>query len=626
MKDILFIYGALSEEEKERYLYAIRDSVSASNLSCDTIEASDMRVGLLNFYHGFIFVNVGNSDRAGRFISKGKEFNKSFLQVAGVYAKGGIKNSQGLFDIVDMTIIVGDDSIEFVREGNTVELPETYSEHFLSQFDNVVKPEERDYYVALATPENVDESVRLVDRLLTSVSDCDIYYTGEEKGLRRHGVSMDRVRILNPNNSRDLFHAIRNSRGLFAFEGQVHQNSLLYDALVLSVTPLIEVDREVSNIAKEVQLAVSKIQSLKDLYSARYHLLHNKGAIYQASTLRTILLELLNPSIAINIPGSVIRGGVNVAMHHAKFLMDIGFDVTLLSDTHLDNEQNVTIDGREIPVVAIDKDDVECYFNKLVATLWNTTKFVSSYTKAYQKYYLVQGYETDFSPHGEIYKLEANKSYFDDNLTYVTISEWCRKWLTEKYDRKDVKFAPNGLDLTMFKRVAREPISGRKMKILIEGNSEEPFRGVDEAFEIVQSLDRRNFEIHYLSYVDSMKEWYDPDFTYFTVPYTKVAEVYSSCDVLLKCSTLESFSYPPLEMMATGGLCVIARNDGNEIYAKDGENCLLYRSGDKELASKSLMKLYESRELRDRLAEGGVQTAQNYSWDMVKPKIIDLYK
>ena len=40
--------------------------------------------------------------------------------------------------------------------------------------------------------------------------------------------------------------------------------------------------------------------------------------------------------------------------------------------------------------------------------------------------------------------------------------------------------------------------------------------------------------------------------------------IYSECDILLKSSWLESFSYPPLEMMATGGYCIVAPNDGNK--------------------------------------------------------------
>ena len=54
------------------------------------------------------------------------------------------------------------------------------------------------------------------------------------------------------------------------------------------------------------------------------------------------------------------------------------------------------------------------------------------------------------------------------------------------------------------------------------------------------------------------------------VPYEKTPEVYAACDILLKTSLLESFSYPPLEMMASGGYVVAVPNGGNLEYLKDG--------------------------------------------------------
>ena len=63
------------------------------------------------------------------------------------------------------------------------------------------------------------------------------------------------------------------------------------------------------------------------------------------------------------------------------------------------------------------------------------------------------------------------------------------------------------------------------------------------------------------------------------VPYEKVPEIYAQSDILIKTSLLESFSYPPLEMMATGGYVLAVPNGGNIEYLKDNENCLLYKAG-----------------------------------------------
>lgn len=73
---------------------------------------------------------------------------------------------------------------------------------------------------------------------------------------------------------------------------------------------------------------------------------------------------------------------------------------------------------------------------------------------------------------------------------------------------------------------------------------------------------------------------------------------------LLKTSFLESFSYPPLEMMATGGYAVVVPNDGNQEYLIDGQNCLLYQHGDIEKGVEAIMRICDDAELRKKLYQG----------------------
>lgn len=62
-----------------------------------------------------------------------------------------------------------------------------------------------------------------------------------------------------------------------------------------------------------------------------------------------------------------------------------------------------------------------------------------------------------------------------------------------------------------------------------------------------------------MSYNAQPKEWYRVDKFFHKVPYAKVAQIYRECDILIKTSVLESFSYPPLEMMANRGLVGCAK-------------------------------------------------------------------
>ena len=141
----------------------------------------------------------------------------------------------------------------------------------------------------------------------------------------------------------------------------------------------------------------------------------------------------------------------------------------------------------------------------------------------------------------------------------------------------------------------------------------------------MEQLDKEKFEIWYLSYNSEPKEWYKVDRFFHKVPFEKVSEIYRQCHILVKSSILESFSYPPLEMMATGGLAVVRPNGGNQEYLKDKENCLLYEPENRSEAAGKIMELVENKELRKHLTEGGLKTARQRDWETVKQQILNLY-
>ena len=183
---------------------------------------------------------------------------------------------------------------------------------------------------------------------------------------------------------------------------------------------------------------------------------------------------------------------------------------------------------------------------------------------------------------------------------------------------------PNGIDTELF--YPRERSFDGKIRILIEGDSSVYYKNVDESFRIVEKLDKDKYEIWYLSYEGKPKEWYHVDKFFNRVPHAEVADVYRECHILLKSSILESFSYPPLEMMATGGFVVVVPNGGNVEYLRDGENCLMYQKGDINEAVEKIKLLTEQKELRDKLIVGGLRTSKNRSWNLLESIIIEAYK
>ena len=167
---------------------------------------------------------------------------------------------------------------------------------------------------------------------------------------------------------------------------------------------------------------------------------------------------------------------------------------------------------------------------------------------------------------------------------------------------------------------------GKRIKVLVEGNSDDYYKNVDESFRIVEKLPSNKYEIMYLSYQGEPKKWYRVDKFYHKVPHDEVAKVYGEADILIKSSLLESFSYPPLEMMATGGYAVVVPNAGNVEYLQDRTNCLFYEQGNIDDAIKKIEEIVSDASLRKKLTRGAKETIKHRDWKDLEKSVLKLYE
>lgn len=349
-------------------------------------------------------------------------------------------------------------------------------------------------------------------------------------------------------------------------------------------------------------------------------------SIYTAYGITTYIQKKMTPNIVFVLPTLQISGGLLVVLKHCEILKKMGLDVTIFNDGY---EKDSYIKGAQMKFPVISRKEIGIYgsIDKAVATLYSTVEFLTLYPNIKERFYFVQNFETDFYQAGEYLRFRANQTYFSClNLKYITISKWCQKWLKEQYG-KEALYAPNGIELKRFPIKKRDfKDSKKRIRILVEGNSEDYYKNVDESFRIIELLDTEKYEIWYMSYQGKPKEWYRVDEFLYKVPNTEVAKVYLQCDILLKTSILESFSYPPLEMMATGGYVVAVANEGNMEYLQDGYNCLFYPRGNRKEAVKRIERLVIDRKLQEKLYQNGLDTAKSRAWDLLQKQIISLYQ
>lgn len=357
---------------------------------------------------------------------------------------------------------------------------------------------------------------------------------------------------------------------------------------------------------------------------------------------REIYEEARAPHAAFVLPSAEISGGIMVALRHACFLQDAGWNVDIIA--HYAKSQVWEEFGHTFSCISYGDGAYEnhSYYDLMVATMWTTVDYIEHYPRVGRKAYLVQNFEKDFYQYNNPERLDCEATYLlGKDWQYLTISEWCAGWLKEKYGQ-EAGLMKNGLEPERFRDPERTwpagpasrsaegaeelPPETRKVRILIEGDCAVDYKNVDESFRIAEKLDPERYEIWYMSYNAQPKEGYRVDKFLHAVPYDEVPQVYRACDVLLKSSWLESFSYPPLEMMAAGGQVVVVQNGGNSEYLRDGENCLTYPLGDEAAAAEAIRRICGDADLRERLREGGMRTAEEHDWGKLRDQIAEQYE
>ncbi|MBL7162627.1 MAG: glycosyltransferase [Anaerolineales bacterium] len=105
-----------------------------------------------------------------------------------------------------------------------------------------------------------------------------------------------------------------------------------------------------------------------------------------------------------------------------------------------------------------------------------------------------------------------------------------------------------------------------------------------------------------------------------TLPY-----YYSAADVVIMPSHYESFGMVALEAMACGTPVVASQVGGLAFLVQDGETGYHINVGDMDALSERLTTLLEDRDIRERLSKQAAAFAQDYAWENIAARMIDLY-
>jgi glycosyltransferase involved in cell wall biosynthesis len=256
----------------------------------------------------------------------------------------------------------------------------------------------------------------------------------------------------------------------------------------------------------------------------------------------------------------------------------------------------------------------------VLATAWQSAPVAAAApARCGVGFYLVQHYESLY--HGDPGAVDAT---YRLPLRKVVISSWLADVMRERFGSvADVLVTP--VDRDLFHRVdVAAPSPGPRVLML---HHEYAWKGVADGLEAVARARRRAPTLRLVGFGVKRPRFPLPyDEFHENPPQTRLAALYSGCDIYLCPSWDEGLGMPPMEAMACGAALVTYDNGGCRDYARDGETALVARRRDVDALADKLALLATDAALRERIAAAGrafVTTA--FDWERAVTRLEALF-
>ena len=316
---------------------------------------------------------------------------------------------------------------------------------------------------------------------------------------------------------------------------------------------------------------------------------------------------------AFFLGSATVGGGTYVIFEHATWAMELGEDVTIVTENPIDRKELYWHKKAQKLCFKTIEETKEEFYDVVISTWWRLV--YEAYKVKGKKYiYFVQSIESRFYNESEKPLRQLAEATYLLPMDIITEATWIKKYLNEKYFknailvrngiRKDI-YIPNGECIS--KRVPG------KLRVLVEGPVDVDFKNVPKTVELCKES---NADEIWLLTSSKIKSYEGCDRVFSCVPITETQKIYRSCDVIVKLSYVEGMFGPPLEMFHCGGTAITYDVTGYDEYIENGVNALVAKKDDERKVVEYINTLKRDETLLKQLKENALCTAKKWiSWE-----------
>ncbi|WP_283131234.1 glycosyltransferase family 4 protein [Enterovibrio norvegicus] len=317
-----------------------------------------------------------------------------------------------------------------------------------------------------------------------------------------------------------------------------------------------------------------------------------------------------------------ISGGTNVIFEHATRLKRMGENVTIITEEVVCKNRLKWFPGAEELEWKTYKEVKDRFFDLCFATWWKTV-FQLKLVNSRHYLYFVQSIESKFYPESDVILRNLVELTYSLDLKIITEATWIQDYLLKNYG-KEAYLVKNGIRKEFF-NCNLKPIENRcedKLRVIVEGPLGVPFKNTELALKLVNES---NADEVWLLTSTEIGAYPKVDRLFSRVPISKVGTIYSSCDVLVKLSTVEGMFGPPLEMYHCGGTSISYDVTGYDEYIVHGKNGLVSFSRDNIDIVNKINSLKAEKTLLKELKYNALSTAESWpDWNDSSNKFMQI--